>query len=200
MRKHIFLTMMLLTSLGSYSQYDSARIELNHIFQYIDKSQIPSGYLDEYGAQVIDKNWLNGSLTDSNRIYNISLFRYLYNDLEFSKIYSNATGMSALENVNAVIDAADTSLNYTPLIFLTGQYSTLKENAIQQNLFTYSNNQIFDVSGRTQSPYQLQSLFAATPVSYFSPVTNAITLKYLSGLSYSNCGKSISYVWIDLYW
>src|SRR5687768_15884553 len=81
------------------AQSDPARDQLNHIFQYIDKSQIPSGYLDEYGPQVVDKHWLNGILHDSNRVYDVNLFRYLYNDIENAKLNPNAPVMPLLENV-----------------------------------------------------------------------------------------------------
>lgn len=83
MKKILFSTIMIFFFFGQlFAQTDPSRDELALIFQYIDKSQIPSGYLDEYGPQVVDKNWLNGILTDSNRIYDVNLFRYLYNDIE----------------------------------------------------------------------------------------------------------------------
>lgn len=70
MKKILFSTIMIFFFFGQlFAQTDPSRDELALIFQYIDKSQIPSGYLDEYGPQVVDKNWLNGILTDSNRIY-----------------------------------------------------------------------------------------------------------------------------------
>ena len=55
--KKVFLSSISMFILLSnlFAQTDSARDEQNLILQYIDKSQIPSGYLDEYGPQVVDK-------------------------------------------------------------------------------------------------------------------------------------------------
>ena len=51
--KHLFkmLVISVLLTSNAFAQTDPVRAELDHIFQYIDKSQVPSGYLDEYGPQ-----------------------------------------------------------------------------------------------------------------------------------------------------
>lgn len=197
MRKlSLIVVVLLTTSLNLFSQTDSARDELNHIFQYIDKSQIPSGYLDEYGPQFIGKQWLTGVLADSNMVPGMSGFRFLYNDIENAHIYTGATALTPLENVDSVVNQAPSG-NATPLIFLTAQYSTLREDAIQQNLFTYSNNQIFDVTNRSQSPYQLHNFFAACPISEVATQQNTLSLTYKTAFVYSNINKPINQVWID---
>lgn len=68
--KHLFkmLVIAILLTGNAYAQTDPVREELNHIFQYIDKSQVPSGYLDEYGPQFTEKKWYTGVLADSNFI------------------------------------------------------------------------------------------------------------------------------------
>ncbi|TAD92860.1 MAG: hypothetical protein EAY75_01610 [Bacteroidetes bacterium] len=48
-----------------HAQTTEMRHELNHIFQLMDKSQVPSGYLDEFGVQFVDKTFYNGVLADS---------------------------------------------------------------------------------------------------------------------------------------
>ncbi len=52
------MALFALSYFASKAQTDSARLELDQIFQYIDKSQIPTGYLNEYGADVVYKKWL----------------------------------------------------------------------------------------------------------------------------------------------
>ncbi len=58
-------------------QTDSVRIELGHIFQHIDKTHIPTGYLNEYGPVVVNKKWITGTLSDSNFIYDIDVFNLI---------------------------------------------------------------------------------------------------------------------------
>ena len=55
--KHLFkmLVIVVLLTSKAFAQADPVRAELDHIFQYIDKSQVPSGYLDEYGPQFAEK-------------------------------------------------------------------------------------------------------------------------------------------------
>ncbi|HKB43313.1 MAG TPA: hypothetical protein VKC90_02955, partial [Chitinophagaceae bacterium] len=46
-----------------------------------------------------------------------------------------------------------------------GPFNTVRSDAFTGNLLSYhsNTNQIFDVPGRPQSPYQLNNLFAACP-------------------------------------
>jgi hypothetical protein len=44
---------------------------------------------------------------------------------------------------------------------LFGQYAALKPNAVTANLLNVSNQQFYDVPGRSQLPYQQMNLFAA---------------------------------------
>ena len=41
---------------------------LHYIMQPLDKTQIPTGYLQEYGCPMLPMVTFNGLLTDSNRI------------------------------------------------------------------------------------------------------------------------------------
>ena len=52
MKKIITILLSFLTLQGFAQTRDSLRDTLNIIFQYIDKSQIPTGYLVEYGLQI----------------------------------------------------------------------------------------------------------------------------------------------------
>lgn len=86
MRKILLAAFIMLLTITSKAQTDSVRMELDHIFQYINKSLIPTGYLNEYGPVVVNKKWIFGTLSDSNFIYDIDVFNLLYNDIENSRI------------------------------------------------------------------------------------------------------------------
>ena len=66
MKLIITLTAFLLIHFCVFAQTDPVRTEQDLIFQNINKSQIPTGYLNEYGPEVVYKKWLNGILSDSN--------------------------------------------------------------------------------------------------------------------------------------
>lgn len=75
-------------------------------------------------------------------------------------------------------------------------YDVLKEDAVVQNLFTVTNNQVFDVSGRTQSPYMQRTLFAASPSLNYTG-NGSVTVLFKSDLFYTNTGKTISNIQVD---
>ena len=50
---------------------------LHYILQPLDKSQVSTGFLQEYGAPMLPMQTFNGTLTDSNRI-DMNLWRTLY--------------------------------------------------------------------------------------------------------------------------
>ena len=56
---------------------------LQYIFQPVDKNQIPTGFLEEYGCPMLPAATFNGTLTDSNRI-DMNLWRTLY--LQFQTV------------------------------------------------------------------------------------------------------------------
>jgi hypothetical protein len=68
-----------------------------------------------------------------------------------------------LTQVNSMLAAANTQAA-SPIAILYGKYASLKETALSQNLFTINNQQIFDVAGRTASPYNTNNLFAAAAI------------------------------------
>ena len=65
------------------------RVELNKIYQYISKTAIPTGYLNDYGSAVLNKLRYNGLMTDSNFLPNMNVFRLTLNDLLSAKINSH---------------------------------------------------------------------------------------------------------------
>lgn len=65
---------------------DVLRNELNTIFQNIDKSQIPTGYLEEYGPGFAPLSAFNGVLTDSN-LCDFTAWQMLCAQIKTAKIY-----------------------------------------------------------------------------------------------------------------
>ncbi len=86
MKLIITITAFLLVNLCAFAQTDPVRTELDLIFQNIDKTQVPTGYLNEYGPEVVYKKWFNGILSDSNFVLDMSVYNFLYNDIENCRI------------------------------------------------------------------------------------------------------------------
>ncbi len=104
--KKLLSLLVLIVSLQTHAQTgDSLRDKLNSIFLNIDKTQIPTGYLAEYGAEFTPLNWYNGVLTDSSIVFNLDVFRMIYADVETAKILPSAPVMVASEITDHTLDS-----------------------------------------------------------------------------------------------
>ena len=75
----------------STAQIDTSTTQklLQYIMQPLDKNQIPTGFLEEYGCPMLSPATFNGTLTDSNRI-DMNLWRTLYLQLQTGWIKATA--------------------------------------------------------------------------------------------------------------
>ena len=174
MQKKIYfiISILLLINIKGYSQIDPLRQKLDSIFQYVDKTQIPTGYLKEYGSEFLPIHWFNGLLTDSNTVNSLDIFRTAYCDMVTAKLPAQAVNSQSriiqynsllpLPQVNNQIEA-EVSAIASPIAILYTKYASLKETALADNLFTVSNQQIYDVPNRTITPYNTNNLFIASP-------------------------------------
>jgi hypothetical protein len=75
---------------------------LQYIMQPLDKNQIPTGFLEEYGCPMLSPATFNGTLTDSNRI-DMNLWRTLYLQLQTGWTKTTANPFPAITSVNTTI-------------------------------------------------------------------------------------------------
>ena len=170
---------------------------LHYIFQPIDKNQIPTGFLEEYGCPMLPAATFNGTLTDSNRI-DMNLWRTLYHQLQTGWTRSTANPLPIITAVNNAIKQNVSSTLPIPIPLLLASYNTVKSNAFTSNLLSYSSStkKVNDVTGRTQTPYDAKTLFAGCPNKNIS-TTGSESFIIQSSMVWNNTGKSISQVQID---
>ena len=166
---------------------DSFRLKVNSVFQNVDKSQVPTQHLMEFGYPFLPINKFDGTLVDSNKT-DITVWRMLYASFLTSYVGTNAPSLPALSTVNTTIDNAETSTTAIPISLLHVNYNDLRPDAVTAGLMTVSNEQIFDVVGRSQSPYRSQTLFAAAPSVNYS-YTPVIKFVFTSDLIFKNTGN-----------
>ena len=195
MKKSLLTVAIALMVLFSFAQTgDPLRDKLDTIFKFIDKSQVPTGYLKEYGSEMVPVHLFNGLLTDSNKVESLDILRYAYADLATAKIVTALPAMQPLSTFNTNLDTARNQGNSTVAV-LFGQYASLKPTALSQNLLSVSYQQFYDVVGRSQSPYVQNNLFAAAVTEkYF---TDTVRLKWSTALYYSNTSASLQSISID---
>jgi hypothetical protein len=198
------IIIILAFNLEGFSQIDPLRQKLDSIFQYVDKTQIPTGYLKEYGSEFLPLHWFNGLLTDSNTINSLNIFRTAYCDMVTAKLPTQVVNPQArltvyntllpLPQVNNQIDLVSNNAT-SPIAILYTKYASLKETALLQNLFTVTNQQIYDVPNRTITPYNFNTLFVAAPIK--ETFTNTVSLRLDTAFFYRNMNVLITGAFVD---
>lgn len=150
---------------------DSLSQKLTSIFANVDKSQVPTGYLYEAGIRFLEPGYYNGIRSDSN-LTDMDVLRYLRAQLRSSRVYGQDT-LPGVAAFNARIKGASAAAGGAiPIAVEYMPYASIAPNALQDNLLTVQNEQVYDVAGRSQSPYQTNVLFAAAPALAYSPTNN----------------------------
>ncbi len=156
-RLFLLATLLLPLSLRAQTS-DPLRQKLDLVFANLDKTQVPTGYLAEYATPLLPLAPFNGVLADSNYT-NLNAFRFLYATLQSARLHGQDT-LPSVEVLNARIQAAGTRLPGTgpvPIAIEYAAYDAVRPDAFSQNLLAIQSEQVFDVPGRTQSPYQRQA-------------------------------------------
>ena len=119
--KILLSIIVLITTIKSYAQVppDTSTTQklLQYIMQPLDKNQISTGFLEEYGCPMLPAATFNGTLTDSNRI-DMNLWRTLYLQLQTGWTKQTTNPLPAITSVNATIKQNVSSTLPIPLILL----------------------------------------------------------------------------------
>lgn len=182
------------TAMSQVSAADSLQLDINRIVAPLDKSQVPTGMLEEYGLGLLPLDVFGGTLTDST-VADAKIWRGLYASLYTSRIYGT-NPMSPLSTVNTTIKtemaAAPAAI---PVVMLDYSYARLRPDAVSAGLLRVQSGQLFDVAGRPASPYLQKVCFAAAPTKTWSKGQPSLLFK--QSLYYSNRGKTISSIKVD---
>jgi len=199
--KQLYYVLLLLLGLalrptGAQAQTtDSLSQKLTSIFANIDKSQVPTRYLYEAGVRFLPLSYYNGTLSDSNRT-DMNVLRYLHAQLLSSRVYGDDT-LPSLPAFNARLQAVRTAANGAiPLAIEYHPYASIRPDAIQNNLLSVQNEQVFDVAGRSYSPYAYNKLFVAAPEQGYAP-TNTVSFLFRRNLYLTSDGSAPLNLYLD---
>ncbi|HEX8428399.1 hypothetical protein [Hymenobacter sp.] len=200
--KHAYLFTFLLAlllgrpvALRAQALTDDTRQQLDYLFAPLDKTQVPTGFLIEYGLPLAPLDPFNGTLTDSS-LTNPAGFRFLYASA-YSARASGSNPLPTLQTLNARVEAATaTAGTAIPLLVQRIDYATVRPDAFDLNLLSYQNGQIYDVPERTKSPYLLRTLFAAAPARATAP-TGDVSFMFQPDLHIQSGGGTVQALRID---
>lgn len=198
--KHFSLFLFLV--LGAWLRPASARAQspdslsqkLASIFANLDKRQVPTGYLYEAGVRFLEPRYYDGALSDSN-LTDMNVLRYLRAQLRSSRVYGQDT-LPSLPVFNARVKAAAAAGGAIPVAVQYLPYASIRPEALQNNLLRAQDEQLFDVAGRSQTPYQTNTLFAAAPALAYAP-TNVVSFLFRRNLYLTGNGAVPSTIELD---
>ena len=133
--------------------YNLFREKMENIFEYVDKSQIPTGLLSDYGLKFIYPYSYNGVVCDSNYVSRV-VWEMLYAGLYDSRI----NGKCQMQTPDEVYKQAEGNLS-----ILYYKYNTFAEDALERGLVTFEDEKIRIVPGMP-SPYVEKECFAVMPI------------------------------------
>ncbi len=140
----LFTLLLLLCVVTVHAQTDPLRDKLNNVFANVNKTEITTGFLAEFGAPLISLHPFNGLLTDSNKV-TAPVWRHVYGTIQSSRI-QGTNPLASLATVNSTIASAESAANGAiPVAVLFSEYNRIRPDALNLNLFTIQNNQLFDV-------------------------------------------------------
>ena len=147
---------MILCSAVCYAQIPNCDAPTPHpqlafeALKNLDKSQIPTGVLAEYAYPLEEVEYYDGTAnTDTS---NYSKFLQVYYQLYLATF--NRTNIAHLSDYEKAIHNFHPDREFHhPVGIIDYQFNTIDLDAINNNLMYVSNEQLYDVSNRTQSPY-----------------------------------------------
>ena len=185
-RIFLFLTISFLlnwaTPLSAKTNFETEyKMKMDSIFEFIDKQQIETGILLEYGLNLIPYQSYNGIPTDTNYV-TMSTWKSLYHGLYNSQINNNS---NLAEPSTVCPDEANGNVK-----IMYYSYNQLDPNALEKKWVTFDNEQIRLTDG-APSPFLKKSCFAvAPPQNLFN--SNIVSLNFDANDFYTNTGLSIT--------
>ena len=167
------------------------------IFQHIDRSQVSTGLLTNYGFALKNYNLFQGTgLTAGNLLQNLGEWRLLYAAMQTSVFNANAT-LPALRVANGRIAQVERPVpDMVNIATLLVRYDRFRDDAGTAGLVTVSNRQLYDAPGRPYSPYEQRTLVTLSPL-VSKAATRSPQFSFPSLLRFTNAAPAITALEFD---
>lgn len=161
------------------------KAQLDTMFENLDKSKVPTGFLWDMAVNLIERDGYNGSsLTDSNYVSLPVMCDMLYSINSACVTTDTLFAHDAIKRLKR-----NSSSTHQMVGVLFQPYNYIVDNALADNLIGYSNDRVYDsyINGVWQNPYAEDVLFghvlgfrgSVSPNTTFT-ITNIDTLSTLS--------------------
>ena len=182
----------------NYTVTDPLKQRMDYIFGGLNQTEINTGILTDYGADLADHTLFDGVIRTNNEM-DMNSWRALYASL-LSSVINPSSNLIHLRTINERLQAYHAGYDRNnpavdlPSLFIS--YQTLREDAVSENLISINNDRLADVPGRSQSPYITKYAFAASPSRGYDE-DGVVTFNWRNLLFVSSSSKTISSFQID---
>lgn len=115
------------------------------MFEEVNRSNVPTGLLSNYGVQPIPLEYYNGIPADSNFVDNDS-YILLYAGV-YSAKFNNNISLITPDELSLQIQNYSSG-NSIPVSVMHYEYNRIKEDAVEQGLVSVVNEQIIEIAGK----------------------------------------------------
>ena len=134
----LFLFIIFSANLLAQNPYQT---KINSVFQNVDKSQVPTKFLMDFGVPFVPLNAFNGTLVDSVKT-DITMWRMAYASYLTSHVDASSISVPLLRIMNQKINATDSINNAISVPLLFVNYNDLRPDALT-SVFQNKNGDYF---------------------------------------------------------
>ncbi len=141
MKKTLFFAVLIVLRVIGYAQTPADEIlsRMNHVFEHVNRDNVPTGLLSNYGIQPIPLEYYDGIPADSNFV-DMDSYLLLYAGIYSSKFNDNITLITTDDLIGRIEDYTQgTSI---PVSVMHFSYNRIKETAVEEELVNVENDQI----------------------------------------------------------
>ncbi|MFN0215014.1 MAG: hypothetical protein ACKVT2_12230, partial [Saprospiraceae bacterium] len=192
MKKLLLVPLLALVASLCFAQNQTLPQKLQHLYAPLDKAQVQTGYLFDLSWSFANPSDYRGVLTDSNYVSS-DVFGMLYGAMRGSR--TAASGLPSAEVYLSKIKALFSD-DTIPLAAMALRFDRIRPDAVDQNLLSLSNGQMFDVPGRAESPYFQDTVFVAMPLK--GKITSrSVSFTLPTDLWFSNLSGPVPVISLD---
>lgn len=163
----------------------NVRLQLDRMFETLDKNRVPTGLLLDYAIDMVDLFEFSGELTDDNFV-TVSVFEDILRTIRSSAVINVPFG-----NVTQIMNTFTNSIS--PSVINIGiaiyDFNYIKSNALDDNLLRYnsSTKKVYDVlrNGVWQNPYGQSKVVAFSPDVNFVQ-SSTVTYRFSPSFLFTN--------------
>lgn len=159
-----------------------------HVLAPLDLAEVPSGLLADQALPLTDLGLYDGAVPDAPTVTPTRM------QLIYAMLYDAACSETVAPEPTALGEPLRQGEAF-PLRIMLYEYDRLKPTALDEGLVQISNNQVHDISGPEESPYERQQVFAATP--WYEGLLNGDSEYHFTPELVSNMGDDITALSID---